>query len=114
MVVNIILLLFVFGASKKKLSPYIAAAIFGGIKAVIYYIGSKSIIVALIAFVIFFGLVAGMVYFFAKLDKREAVDDPTDMYSSNPKEEFKWEYIPITTFVLLIVGGELLVTMLVL
>lgn len=109
MVINTILLLFVFGAAKKKLSPYLAALIFGAIKGAIYFFVLNNVVVALAAFAIFYGLVAGLIYFFRKLDKREMTKDPSTMYSANPKESFKWEYLPITLLVILIVGGEFIV-----
>jgi Ca2+/Na+ antiporter len=109
MVVNILLLFFVLGAAKKKLNPHVSAAIFGAIKGTIYFLVTKSVIVSLIVFVIFYGLIAGLIFFFGKLDKKEEIKDPNSMYSSAPKESFKWEYIPITIFVILIIFGEFIV-----
>ena len=111
MIVNFLLLVFAFGAAKKKMSPYAAAAIFGAVKAVFYFIGSKSVAVSLIAFILFAALVAGLIFFFRKLDEKEVVEDPKDLYSSNPKAKFKWEYIPITVLILAIMFGETAITL---
>lgn len=109
MVINFLLLVFAFGAAKKKINPYMAAAIFGAIKAVIYFLVAKNIIVSIIAFVIFGGLVAGLIFFLRKLNEKDVIENPKDLYSSNPKEKFKWEYIPVTFFILTIMFGEMII-----
>ena len=111
MIWNIVLLFLVFGASKKKFNPYASAAILGAVKGVLYFIGSGSIIVAVLGFVIFGGLAAAMVYFLARLDKREATDEPYPKYGTRKSGSFKWEYIPLSIIVILLIFGEMLAVM---
>jgi heme/copper-type cytochrome/quinol oxidase subunit 2 len=113
MIWNIALLFLVFGASKKKFNPYASAAILGAVKAVLYYIGSSSIIAAVLGLLIFGGLAAAMVYFLARLDNKEATEEPYPKYGAGKKSgPFKWEYIPLSTIVILLIGGEMLAAML--
>lgn len=111
MLINLALLVFVFGATKKKFNPYAAAAILGAAKGVLYFIGSKSVISALVGFVVFSGLAAGLVYFLARLDKKEATEDPYPRYGTWKKTAFKWEYIPLSVIVLFLIFGEPIATM---
>ena len=111
MLVNIALLLFVFGASKKKKSPYVAALILGAIKAAIYAVFARNLVLALVMGCIFGGLAAAFVYFMKRLDRREDSEReevPTYRSPGSETMKFKWEYIPLVILLLLIVGGELL------
>ena len=111
MIWNIVLIFLVFGASKKKFNPYASAAILGAVKGVLYFIGSQSIFPAIVGFIIFGGLAAGLVYFLARLDKKEATEDPYPKYGTRKKSTFKWEYIPLSAIVFFLIFGELLATM---
>lgn len=111
MLINIVLLFLVFGATKKKFSPYAAAAILGAVKGVLYFIGSQSVISAFVGFIIFGGLAAGLVYFLARLGKKESTEDPYPKYGTRKKSAFKWEYIPLSAIVLFLIFGELVATM---
>jgi hypothetical protein len=106
MIINIVLLFLVFGATKKKLSPYTAAVILGAIKGGLYFVGSQSILAAVIAYVIFAGLAAGLVYFLARVDLKEMTEEPYPTYTSRKKSPFKWEYIPLSAIVALLIFGE--------
>jgi len=44
MLLNVVLLFLVFGAEKKKFSPYLAALLLGAIKAAIYALVTRTII----------------------------------------------------------------------
>lgn len=111
MIWNILLLFLVFGASKKKFNPYASAAILGAVKGVLYYIGSQSVIVAVLGFLIFGGLAAALVYFLARVDKKESTEEPYPKYGSRKSAPFKWEYIPLSTIVILLIFGEMLAVM---
>jgi heme/copper-type cytochrome/quinol oxidase subunit 2 len=112
MIWNILLIFLVFGAAKKKYNPYASAAILGAVKGVLYFIGSQSVIVAVIGFFIFGGLAAAMVYFLARIDKKEITEDPYPKYGGKKKSgPFLWEYIPLSTIVILLIFGEMLAGM---
>jgi|CXWL01.1.fsa_nt_gi hypothetical protein len=111
MLVNIVLLFLVFGASKKKFNPYASAAILGAVKGVLYYVGSQSIIAAILGFMIFGSLAAGLVYLLARVDKKELTEEPYSKYGSRKSTPFKWEYVPLSGIVLLLIFGEMLLVM---
>ncbi len=111
MLLNIGLLILLVGAEKKKISPYAAAVLFGIVKAVIYGVISKSVVGPLVLGVIYAGLAAACIYFMKRLDKREdAVQPQIPIYRalSSDTVTFRWEYIPLSILLLLIVGGEML------
>jgi hypothetical protein len=110
-VLNIALLILVFGAEKKKISPYTAALALGVIKGVIYAVFSHSLVIALVMGVIFAAMSAGFVYFLKRVDRREEGERPeVPTYTSAGSDtiKFKWEYIPLVILLVLIVGGEML------
>lgn len=107
MLLNLVLLFFVFGAAKKKFNPYAAALILGAIKGGFYFLGSQSILSAIIGFILFGGLAAGLVYLVARLDQKEATEEPYPKYGTRKKSPFKWEYIPLSIIVLFLIFGEL-------
>ena len=111
MFLNIALLFFVFGAVKKKFSPYLAAALLGAIKAAIYAVFTRQFIFAAIMGVIYFALTAGFVYFLTRSDRRddrERPDLPSYTTSSTNAIKLRWEYAPLTVLLILIIGGEIL------
>ncbi len=111
MVLNILLLFLVFGAKKKKASPYIAAVALGLIKFAVYAAFSQSILGPLILGTIYAGLAAAFVYFLIRLDRREdseRPDVPAYTLASSDRMKFRWEYIPLVVLLLLIIGGEIL------
>jgi len=115
MLLNLVLLFLVFGAEKRKFRPYIAATLFGLLKAIMYVIFSGNFIFALIMGAIYGSLVAGFVFFLKRVDRREASERPeTPTYgvAGSEKMKFKWEYVPLTVLLVLIVGGEMILTML--
>jgi len=107
MLINIILLFLVFGATKKKFNPYAAAGVFGAVKGVLYFFGSQSVLSAIVGFVVFGGLAAGLVYFLARVDKKELTAQPYSTYSTKRKAAFNWEYIPLSAIVSLLIFGEM-------
>jgi Ca2+/Na+ antiporter len=108
MIINILLLVLVFGAEKKKVSPYLAALLLGAIKAAIYLIFFHQIAGALITGAVYAALAAGFVYFLKRIDRRENNERPEVPEYQSPGSEtikFKWEYIPLVVLLLLIVAG---------
>ncbi len=103
MLLNIILIVVVFGAAKKKLNPYVAAAILGVIKGVVLYLVTQNVIYGITNFILAGILAAGFVYFLQRIDKKEETEEPYPKYGTRKKGRFKWEYIPLSlTLVLLI------------
>jgi hypothetical protein len=111
MLINIVLVVLLFGAARKKCNPYAAAAILGAIKGVLYFIGSHSIIAAFLAFLVFGGLTAAMVYFLSRVDWKEATEAPYTRFGTMKKSPFKWEYVPLSAIVFLLIFGEMAVGM---
>ena len=111
MIVNTLLLFLVFGAMRWKKQPYTGALVLAAIKGALYLhfaYGKVPIWVVIlngvIGFLIFGGLAAGMVYFIRRLDRYE----PKEVSYSSPGAEraiFKWEYLPLSGIVLLLVFG---------
>ncbi|MBL9206989.1 MAG: hypothetical protein JNN01_18000 [Opitutaceae bacterium] len=106
MIINLVLLGLIFGASKKKMKPYVGAALLGAVKGVMYFLALQRVEVALGAFLVFGGLAAGLVYFMARVDRKEEGEEPYSNYSSKKKSPFKWEYVPLSCLVFLLVFGE--------
>ena len=100
-----------FAASKKKFDPYAAATVLGAIKAVLYFLSSRSIFLALVAGLIFFGLAATMIYFLSRVDKKEEGEEHFSRYGYIKKGRFKWEYVPLSIAVILLLFGEFSVAM---
>lgn len=93
MLLNIALLLLVFGAEKKKINAYAAAGGFGLVKAVIYAVFAQNLVLALGMGMVFAGLAAAFVYFLKRLDQREAQERPdVPTYTSRGSDtmRFKW------------------------
>jgi hypothetical protein len=112
MILNFILVLALFGASKKKFNPYAAAAVLGAIKGVLYFLSSRNVLVAAFAGLVFFGLAATMVYFLSRVDKKEEGEEHYSKYGRVKKGPFKWDYVPLSVAVFLMLFGEIGVMML--
>jgi heme/copper-type cytochrome/quinol oxidase subunit 2 len=108
--INFLLVAFLLGAYKKKLHPYVGAGILGVIKGVLYAMGSGSVVVACLAMVVFAGLAAAMVYFLARVGKKEDTEEHFSKYGYIKKGRFKWETIPLCLVVFLVVFGEFTLT----
>lgn len=114
MLINIVLLILVFGAKKKKISPYIAASLLGVIKGGLYLVFSQNIALAVIMGGIYGGLATVFVYFLTRLDQREDRERPaipTYKSAGSQTASFKWEYIPLVVVLVLIIGGEMFLTL---
>lgn len=111
MLLNIGLLILVFAAQKKKLSPWLAGFAFGAVKGAIYAVVTRHIVFALVMGLIFAGLTTLFAHLLRRADRREtaaAPDTPAYTVGGSDKMTFRWEYIPITILLLIIVGGEML------
>jgi len=106
MLLNILLLFLVFGAAKKKISPYSAAVLLGVIEAVIHYIAKQNVAGALIQFGVYASLAAGLVYFLARLDRKPTTGAAYPTPGTADKVSFQWEYIPLAALILFLVFGE--------
>ena len=106
MLLNLILLFMVFGAAKKKISPYLAAILLGVIEAVVHYIAHRNLVGALVQFGVYAALAAGLVYFVARLDRKPATGAAYPTPGTADKVSFQWEYIPLAALILFLVFGE--------
>jgi hypothetical protein len=112
MILNFLLLAALFAASKKKFNPYAAAAVFGAIEAVLHFLSSRNLIEGLMAGLIYTGLAATMVYMLARVDKKEEGEEHYSKYGRIKEGRIKWEYIPLSVAVVLILFGETAASML--
>jgi hypothetical protein len=112
MIINIILLCALFGAKKKTKNPYAPAILLGLIKAGIYLVLSKNILFSLIMGGSFAVFASAFVYFLKRLAQPKAGETakPVRVRSADDKMEFQWEYIPLTILLLILIGGEWLLT----
>jgi hypothetical protein len=118
MAINILLLFLVFGATRWKKHPYAGAITLGLIKGALYVFVAldqvplwAAALNGLIGLVVFGGLAAGMVNLIGRLDRYE----PKEVRYLTPGAErpvFKWEYLPLTAILLLLILGESLVSLL--
>ena len=112
MIWNFLLVVALFGASKKKFNPYAAAAVLGTIKGVRYFLAYRSLFVAAFAGLVFFGLAATMVCFLSRLDKKEEKEEHYSKSGRIKKGPFRWDYIPLSVVVFLLLFGEFTATIL--
>lgn len=109
MIANLILLFLLFGSTKWKKGPYVGAIALGLIKGILYLVVTRSIVVALMMGIAFFALAAGFVFFLGRLDKKEEVDQGYTKYGfGQKKKKMRWEYVPLSILVLIIIFGEML------
>jgi hypothetical protein len=109
MIWNIALLFLVFGAERKKISPYAAAALFGGVKGGLVLLVTRSLMAAVIVAAFYALLASAFVFFLQRVNRREAKEQPdVPKYSTtgSDKMTFRWEYIPLVILLLAIIGGE--------
>jgi len=100
MFINIALLISVFGLPRRQFNLYAVAGIYGALKAVTFFLGTRNLQVAAIACGVGFLLALATRYLFCRLDRYEKPGEEYSKYSSRQKSKFKWEYIPLTTLVL--------------
>jgi hypothetical protein len=103
---NILLLFIVFGAAKKKISPYAAAVVLGLAEAGIYFFHTRNVAGACIEFAVYTVLAAGLVYFLARLDRKPSTGAAYPTPGTAEKVSFQWEYIPLTLLVVFLIFGE--------
>lgn len=112
MLLNLILLILLFGSEKKKkFPPYVMALIFGLIKGSAYGFYTGHLVIALVAGLIFAGMAAAFVFFMRSLNQSEDKDRPdlpTYHTPGSQKTKFRWQYIPLWIIAILLVGGEAL------
>lgn len=109
MLLNFALVFLIFGAGKKKMNRYLAAAIYGVIKGGLGFLATGSLVAGLINFVIYGALAAALMWLFARIDTKEATENTISDYSLKRKSSFKWEYVPLSAIVVFLLFGELLV-----
>lgn len=113
MLINIILLVLVFGARKKKLNPYMAALALGVLKAIIYLAFTMNIVVAIIMGAAFAALASAFSFFLIRVSKRELGGNEGAPIYSTPgtgKVAFRWEYFPLTVILILLIFGEAMIS----
>jgi hypothetical protein len=114
MILNILLLVGVFGARKKKINLYLSAALLGLAKVIIYFVFTKNILISLLMGIIFTALASAFVFFLKRLDARKPGEaEVVPMYSTPGSEKmaFRWEYFPLSVLLVVIIFGELVVAL---
>jgi hypothetical protein len=106
MILHFLLLAALFAASKKRFNPYAASAIFGAIEAVLHFLSDRNLVAGLMAGIIYTGLAATMVYMLSRVDQKEEGEEHYSKYGHIKEGRFKWEYIPLSVAVVLILFGE--------
>ncbi len=115
MILNAVLLVFVLGVKKLRRIPYLPAAVFGLVKAIIYFAYTKRLAYSSIAGCVFAALVAAFIFFLLLLEKRQSAERPEVPTYDTPGAErtkFRWEYFPLSALAIVIVAGELLIPLL--
>jgi len=113
MIANIVLLVLLFGARKKKINLYSAAATLGAIKAAVYFVFTRNAGLAVFMGFIFAALASGFVFFLKRLDRRAPGEEERVSEYGTPgteKATFRWEYFPLSVILILLIGGELLIS----
>ena len=116
MILNFLLALLLGAAQKWKSIkwPYAGAAAVGLIKAAIYMVVARNVVVAVAAGLIFFGLGFGIIFFLAKLDQKEEGEEVSYSTPGAKKKgaKTKWEYVPLSILAVLFIFGEAISNML--
>ena len=109
MLLNIVLILLVFGASKKRVNPLISVSALCAIKVALYFVATRSLTLALGN-----GLVFGVLAFSFALLLRRILNKPArepvyaTVGSKASAGKFEWEYIPLAIIFVLLVFGEMI------
>jgi len=111
MLLNFALVFLIFGVGKKKLNPYLGAALYGGIKGGLAVFVTASLAAGAIKFALYAALAAGLLFLLARIDRKEAGENTISDYALRRKTSFKWEYVPLSAIVVLLLFGELLATL---
>jgi len=111
MLINIILVVLVFGAGRKKLNRYALAAIYGGIKGVIAMVLTGNLVVALSSLVVWTPPAFALLVLIDRLDYKEAGENTISDYSLKRKSAFKWEYIALAAVVIFLILGDFLASL---
>lgn len=111
MLINFVLVFLIFGAGKKKLNRYLAAAIYGAVKAVLSFMATADLAATALNFAIYAGLAVALMALLDRIDKKEATENTISDYSRRRKSTFKWEYVPLSAVVVFLLFGEMLVTL---
>lgn len=111
MLLNFALVFLIFGAGKKKMNRYLAAAIYGAIKGGLGFFVTSSVVVGLVNGAIYGALAAALMLLLARIDTKEATENTISDYSLKRKSSFKWEYVPLSAIVVFLLFGEMLVSL---
>jgi len=109
MIINIALILLLLGAGKSKMRPYLAAVVLGLARAVIDYLQTHNTQTAVISGVMYVVLGFAVVYFFQAVLRSDAADGPVPAnYTAAGTQtgKFKWQYIPLVVFLVLLLLGD--------
>lgn len=114
MVLNIALLFLVFGLTRWKKYPYLGALVFGLVKGALYFAVPLAhlpwwvcAVNGLIGFLVFTALGAGLVLFLRRLDRGEP-KEVTYSVGAADRVTFRWEYLPLTAILLVVLFGEMI------
>jgi hypothetical protein len=115
MLINIALFILLSGTTKWKARPYAGSLLIGLIKGALYFFVPLRnhpfgicLVNGIIGLVLFGGDAAAIVYLFRRLDKAPTKKIPTYKTLGGDKMEIKWEYFPLSIFVILFVFGEMI------
>jgi len=111
MLLNFALVFLIFGAGKKKMNRYLAAVIYGTVKGILAFVGTASLLAAVINFSIYGALVIALMLLLARIDTKEVTENVISDYSLKRKSSFKWEYVPLSAIVVFLLFGEMLVSL---
>jgi hypothetical protein len=118
MAANVLILLVVFGVSRWKKFPYLGALLLGLVKGGLYFVVPLQtlplwacLLNGAIGFVVFGGLGFGLLYLVRRLDRGEPQEVRYTVGGAD-RVSFKWEYIPLTAIVVVLVFGEIVFNLL--
>jgi len=110
MVINIAIILLLLGAEKTKMRPYLVAVVLGLVRAILTYVSTHNTTWAVLSGAMYIGLGLAVVYFLKAVMRSDAADGTTSAnYTAAGSQtvKFKWQYIPLVVFLLLLLGGQM-------
>lgn len=111
MLINFVLVFLIFGAGKKNMNRYLAASVYGAVKAALAFMVTANLAATVLNFAIYGGLAGALMALLERIDKKEATENTISDYSLRRKSSFKWEYIPVSAVVVFLLFGEMFATL---